>query len=308
MDNALKANIKELIKSKRGFEFEAFINKMLLIQHGADGYQPTRERHDDGAEGVIIQTRTIIAAYGPDSYNEKNFLKKVNDDFADYIDKWAKANPNWVMYYNNSLAPEQIKISDKLKLKASQNSLITDIVLIKGIDQIMQIIESDFNNKQQREIATFLGVPKELIVFDHIRSIIDDLLNGFGVNEENIKYKIEINILDKIKLNYSDADEKKAIEEYEELNINGTLKKIWIIISTFQTEQINSLKFRIKKDFNSYNGTFIEKLNYLTEKYLDKYSSGQDDDIEHYTRALLIYCFEQCLIGDKTTNENLNLC
>ena len=30
MDKALKFNIKELIKSKRGFEFEAFINDMHL--------------------------------------------------------------------------------------------------------------------------------------------------------------------------------------------------------------------------------------------------------------------------------------
>ena len=210
MDKALKSNMKELIKSKREFEFEAFINHMHLIQYGSDGYQPTRERRDDGAEGLIINSRTIIAVYGPDSYKEKAFLKKVNDDFEDYLNKWANANPNWNMYYNNSLAPEQIKVSDKLREIAKKRPVEIDKIIIKGIDQIMQLIESELNNRQQRELASLLNVPKELMVFDHIRTIIDDLIRGFGIDEENVKYKIEVDVLEKIKLNYSENDAKKG--------------------------------------------------------------------------------------------------
>jgi hypothetical protein len=303
MDKALKSNIKELIKSKRGFEFEAFINGMHLIQYGADGYQPTRERNDEGAEGLILCSRTIIAAYGPDAYDEKKFLKKVNDDFEDFMTKWAKDNPNWCMYYNNSLAPEQIRISDDLIKIAKKKSLLVDKVIIKGIDQIIQIIESEFSNKQQRQLAELLRVPKELIVFDHIRSLIDNLISGAGIQKQNVKYERVAYVPEKIKLNYSESDVRIAEEEYEDLNADGSLKKIWNIIATYETEQINSLKLRIKREFNGINGTFKEKLNGLTEKYLDKYSSGQDDDFEHYTRALLVYCFEQCMIGKKTTEE-----
>jgi len=303
MDKALKSNMKELIKSKRGFEFEEFINHMHLIQYGAEGYQPTRERRDDGAEGLIINSRTIIAAYGPDSYKEKAFLKKVNDDFEDYLNKWANANPNWNMYFNNSLAPEQIKVSDKLREIAKKRPVVIDKIIIKGIDQIIQLIESGFNNRQQRELASLLNVPKELMIFDHIRTIIDDLIRGFGIDEENVKYKIEADIPEKIKLNYSETDAKKAEDEYANLIEDGTLKKIWSILATFEPEEINTLKQRIKREFNNINGDFKAKLNSLTEKYLDKYTSGVDDDFEHYTRALLIYCFEQCMIGDKTNNE-----
>jgi hypothetical protein len=306
MDKALKANIKELIKSKRGFEFEAFINEMHLIQYGVDGYQPTRERGDDGADGIILNSRTIIAAYGPDTYKESSFLKKINDDFEDYMRKWATDNPNWNMYYNNSLAPEQIRISDNLIELAKQKSLTIDKVIIKGIDQIMHLIESEFTNKQQRQLATLLCVPKELMIFDHIRSIIDDLINGVGIDVENVKYKIAIDVLEKINLNYSESDAKIAEEEYADLNADGTLKKIWNIIATYEPEQINSLKLLIKREFNKLNGTFKEKLNSLTEKYIDKYTSGQDDDFEYYTRALLVYCFEQCMIGEKTIKEKEN--
>lgn len=306
MDKALKANIKELIKSKRGFEFEAFINEMHLIQYGANGYQPTRGRSDDGAEGLILGSHTIIAAYGPDTYVEKNFLKKINDDFNDYMNKWAKDNPNWNMYYNNSLAPIQIRVTDDLIERAKKKLLPIDRVIIKGIDQIMQLIESEFTNKQQRQLATSLGVPKELIVIDHIRSIIDDLISGFGIDKENIKYESMIDVSEKIKLNYSESDVKIAEEEFVDLNADGTLKKIWNIIASYEPEQTNSLKLRIKREFNNINGTFKEKLNGLVGKYLDKYTSGQDDDFERYTRALLVYCFEQCMIGEKTNKEKEN--
>ena len=97
--------------------------------------------------------------------------------------------------------------------------------------------------------------------------------------------------------------QKKAKDEYADLIEDGSLKKIWSILATFEPEQINTLKQRIKREFNNINGDFKGKINSLTEKYLDKYTSGLDDDFEHYTRALLIYCFEQCMIGDKTNNE-----
>jgi len=303
MDKALKANIKELIKSKRGFEFEGFINELHLIQYGANGYQPTRERKDDGAEGLILSSRTIVAAYGPDSYDEKKFIKKINDDFDDYMTKWADKNPNWIMHYNNSLAPEQIRVSDKLMELAKKRLLTTEHIIVKGIDQIMQMIEDEFSNIQQRQLANLLGISKELIIFDHIRTLIDDLIRGVGIQEENVNYKVYVDVPEKIKLNYSELDSKLAEEEYTDLNVNGTLKKIWGIIATFEPEQINSLKLRIKREFNSIKGSFKEKLDALIVKYLDKYSSGSDDDFEYYTRALLVYCFEQCMVGEKTKKE-----
>lgn len=304
MDKSLKASITALIKSRREFEFEALINKIYLIKHSSNGYQQTREKRDDGAEGIIISSKTVIAAYGPDGYNKRVFEKKINDDFDDYINKWAKEYPNWIMHYNDSLAPDQIRISDILKQKAVDKGLIVESVLVKGSDQIIHSIEEDFSNKQLRALSEFLGVSKELIIFDHIRSIIDDLIRGVDIDLDTIEYSLKVDISEKITLNYSPVDEKNANEEYEELAMDGTLKKIWGIISTYENEEINSLKLRIKKEFNALLGSFKEKLNSLTLMYLNRYANNQDDDFEYFTRALLIYCFEQCMIGDKTISEN----
>lgn len=303
MDRALKANIKELIKSKRGFEFEAFLNEMLLIYYGKNGYQPTRERSDDGADGVILTTQTIVAAYAPDTYSERKFLRKVQDDFDDYLNKWVNDYPNWRMYYNNALAPAHIRVSASLKDDANKKGKQVGNIAIEGIDQIMHLVEHDMSNIQQRAVANSLGVAKELLIFDHIRSIIDDLIMGGRIDNENVQYKAEVNIGEKIALNFTGEDARNAEEEYSELAINGTLKKIWDIISMYGVEQINTLKLKIKRDFNEISGGFKLKASALTQKYMDKYTSGQDDDFEYYTRALLVYCFEQCMIGTKTSGE-----
>lgn len=303
MDKALKAHIKELIKSKRGFEFENIISELNLIQYGSDGFQPTRERKDDGAEGRILSTKTIIAAYGPDAFNEKKFNDKIDDDFDDYLEKWATNNPNWIMHYNNALAPAQLKISENLKKLASEKNIPTEHISIKGIDQIMHMIETDFSSVQQRAVAKLLGVPRELIVFDHVRNIINDLIQGDGIHKEVVNYKLEVDIEEKINLNYTDSDIEVALEEYEDLNADGTLKKIWSILSTFQTEEINTLKLRIKKEFNNETGSFKIKLDALTNRYLLKYANEDDDYFQYYIRSLLVYCFEQCMIGKKTTKE-----
>jgi hypothetical protein len=303
MDRGLRANIEALIKAKRGFEFEAVVREIHLIKYGSDGYQPTRERTDWGAEGLIVSKRTITAAYGPDNYDEKAFLKKVNDDFEDYLKNWAGVNKNWTMYYNNSLAPLQLQVSDTLKAYAASKSINVDKVLIKGIDQILQMIQDEFSNKQIRQLAEYLGVAKELLTFDNLRLLIDDLIKDLEINKDNIKYKVQVNIQDKIDLNYGSEDIAAATTEYEELALNGTLKKVFGILTGYQAEEINSLKFKIITDFNKQKGTFKEQLENLTDLYYNKYSSGSDDEFFMYIRGILVYCFEQCILGKKTKEE-----
>jgi hypothetical protein len=207
------------------------------------------------------------------------------------------------MYYNNSLAPIQLQMSDNLKALAVSKSIEVDKVLIKGIDQILQMIQDDFSNKQIRRLSEYLGVAKELLTFDNLRLLIDDLIKNLEINPENIKYNVQVNIQEKIALNYGIEDITLANAEYEELALNGTLKKLFVILSGYQTEEINSLKFKIITDFNKQRGTFKEQLENLTDFYYNKYSSGNDDEFFMYIRGILVYCFEQCILGKKTKEE-----
>jgi hypothetical protein len=307
MDKTLRTSIETLLKGRRGFEFEALIKELYLIRHGASGFQPTRERSDEGADGIILDSKTVIASYGPDLYNEKEFIKKVTGDYASYIKNWATKYPHWRLCYNGALSPAAIKlIYDELGTIPLPPGTKVESITVNGSDQIVRFIEDEFTNKQIREFAYFIGVPKELIVFDHIRALIDDLLKDAGDPKEEIDYKAPVDIEEKIKLNYSKKDAEAATEEYQTLAIDGILRKIWGILSIYGTEEITALKHRIKREFNNQSGTFKSKLEGLTNLYVAKYANESDDDFVFYTRALLIYCFEQCMIGKRTAGETEN--
>ncbi|MEI9911346.1 MAG: hypothetical protein WDO71_17795 [Bacteroidota bacterium] len=120
MNPTLKIGIETIIKSKRGFEFESLINQIYLIKYGSDGYSPTRERSDGGADGFIHVSNTIVASYGPDSYNKRDFEKKASEDFDTYLTNWCDDSPNWKLHYNGALAPDQIKFCITLQGKAKK--------------------------------------------------------------------------------------------------------------------------------------------------------------------------------------------
>lgn len=298
MDQILRYAIESSLKSKRGFDFEATVNKILLINHGYDNYYPTRERKDNGLDGLIVYNGTVIASYAPDKYFEKKYKLKADEDFTMYIEKWANKYKNWTMFYNNSLAPEQITHCDTLKELAKLNGYDCEVKIL-GIEQIIQLIESDYNSDKIRKLCEFLNINKEYIIFDYIKSILNDLLSSSKNGNEKAIYKNRIDYEDKVKLNYTERDQYDALEEYQEYIIDGTLKKIKDVFSTFDEDEINAIKMKIKTKFNSFNGTYKEKIEHVLNFYQEKYASERDDQFEYFTRGLLVYCFEQCMIGKK---------
>ena len=93
---------------------------------------------------------------------------------------------------------------------------------------------------------------------------------------------------------------KEAISEFEFLAESGALKLVDDMISCYDDEEMDRMKHRILYDYdNQTNGDFKTRLKQLSEYYLSKFSSDNDDDYLHYIRAVLISLFEQCLIGNK---------
>ena len=162
MNSALTANIEMLIRKKRGFDFEAFINKLHLIIYGVDGYQPSRERKDNGADGVLIATRTIVAAYGPDTLNYRNISKKVSADFDLYLDKWAFNYPGWAIFCNQSLSPDLLMLANVLRKTAAERNVLVESINVMGIEQIVHLIETTCSEKQLKLVAHYLGINKDL--------------------------------------------------------------------------------------------------------------------------------------------------
>lgn len=295
MELILKNAFKTQIENKRGFDFEDFIDELFLLKYGADNYLPLRRVRDNGNDGTIISERKILACYAPKKYVRKDFEVKVlgtntiTGDFEKYKSEWESNFPNWEMLVNHDVAPEQLTIIDSLVGNTS----------IKGIKQIISIIE-ELPRAKLRKLAQFLEI-ESFIIQDYIRDILKDLLNSSIVNEEIIKYKHAPYIPKKIEINYNVEDVDGALSEFQEISQNFNI--VENILVGYEDDEKGKIKYRVIEDFNKLSGSFKEKLSNLTIQYTEKYGNINDDDYRFYVKTILLYMFEQCLIGKKTEKE-----
>lgn len=299
MDTLLKNAFKMQIQSKEGFEFEEFIDELLLLKYGVDNYTPIRRIKDKGNDGTILSEQKILACYAPRKYSKADFETKVlgaknkEGDFEKYQKNWKTEFLNWEIYVNHEVAPEQLTLIQGLDGNTS----------IKGIDQILIIIDDLASNKK-RKLASYLGI-EDFFIQDYIQDIINDLLNATGI-EDNILHfdrKTLVPPQKKIELNFEQEDWDGMNSEM--LLVMEEFNTIASILSGYEVDEINTLKRRIINDYNKLSGNFKERLYSLTEQYTREYGNLKDDEYGKCVKSLLLYMFEQCLIGKKTDNEQL---
>jgi hypothetical protein len=292
MNSPLQNSFRIQIQSLDKFDFQNFITKLFMFKYGAENYVPPREIKDKGADGIITKKETIVACYGPEKIDKKRYTKKIADDFKSYVDNWQPKYKNWMFVTNNDIPEWAINKINSLKKDSSQI----------GLKNLLQIVY-ELSSYQKRAIGNYLNVPKELFAQDYLKEIIEDLIKETSFTDENIEYKKQIYFSDKVSLNYSQEDVDNVFQEYDIYFEDGVFNEIKNLLFGYEDEDTNKLKVRIINDFNNKYGDFKSRLQQLTEKYLDKYSSENDDDYLFYIRAVLIYLFEQCLIGSKTKGE-----
>ncbi|PKP60604.1 MAG: hypothetical protein CVT88_02540 [Candidatus Altiarchaeales archaeon HGW-Altiarchaeales-1] len=296
MNNPLRNIFKLQIKTLTGFDFQDFVVDLFLLKYGEQGFTVIRKKKDKGCDGIINGEKRVIACYGPEDATQKKFEDKADDDFKDYQNNWGKKYPKWMFIVNQDISPAQINKIESLK---SGTPLL-------GTQQILSIIEG-LKNDQRRKLAKYLKIEDEFISSDYLGEIFEDLLKGSETALDNIKYdtKGRINTEEKIAINYDKSDIEEAINEYGLLMESGSLKKVSDLLFGYEDEEIDRMKHRILYDYSNLTiGSFKTRLKQLTEHYLVKYSSENDDDYLHYIRTVLIYLFEQCLIGRKIKQEN----
>lgn len=292
MDNPLRNSFRIQIKSLYSFEFQNFITKLFMFRYGADNYIPPREIKDKGADGIIIDKNTIVACYGPKKIDKNRYVDKIEDDFQSYSDNWQTNYTNWMFVTNNDIPEWGISRINKLKKDSSQI----------GLENILLFID-ELPSYQKREIGNYLNIEKDLFARDYLKEIIEDLIKEASFTDENVKYKQRIDFSEKVSLNFEREDITNILQEYDSYIENGILNDISSLLFGYEDEDFEKLKHRIKYDYTNKTGDFKSRLQQLTEKYLGKYSSENDDDYLYYIRAVLIYLFEQCLIGNKTKGE-----
>lgn len=292
MNRPLQNSFRLQIKSLYKFDFQDFITKLFMFRYGAENYTPPRDIKDKGADGIITKNETVVACYGPEKIDVKRYTKKIEDDFKSYSDNWQSKYKNWMFVTNNDIPEWAIK---------KINSLKKDSTPI-GLKNLLQIVD-ELSSFQKREVGNYLNIEKELFAQDYLKEIIEDLIKETSFTDENIEYKKQIYFPDKVSLNYNQGDVDSIFQEYDIYFENGVFNEIKNLLFGYEDEDTNKLKVRIINDFNNKSGDFKSRLQQLIEKYLDKYSNENDDEYLFYIRAVLIYLFEQCLIGSKTKGE-----
>lgn len=292
MNNPLQNSFKIQIQSLVLYEFQDFITKLFMYKYGVDNYIPPREIKDKGADGIIIDKNTIIACYGPKKIDKNSYLEKIEGDFKLYKDNWQSQYKNWMFVTNNNIPEWGIQKINKLKSDSLQI----------GLDNILFIID-ELSSYQKRELGYYLNIEKDLFANDYLKEIFEDLIKDASFADENIKYEKQIYFPEKVNLNFNQEDINEVLTEYDVYFEDGVFNDIKGLLYGYDDEDNNKLKIRIISDLSSKSGDFKSRLLQLTEKYLDKYSCENDDDYLFYIRAILIYLFEQCLIGTKTKGE-----
>lgn len=297
MDKLLKNAFKLQIQSKEGFEFEEFIDELFLLKYGVDNYIPIRRNKDKGNDGTILDEKKILACYAPRKYSKPDFETKVlgaknkEGDFEKYQKNWKDKFSNWEMYVNHEVAPEQFTLIQNLDGNTS----------IKGIDQILSIIDELVSSKK-RKLAAYLGI-EDFFIQDYIQEIISDLLNFSNEVDKTIHFDLKklIPPQKKIEINFEQDDWDGMNTEM--VLVMSDFFTIAKIIAGYEDNEINTLKGRIINDYNKLSGTFKERLYNLTEQYTTAYGNIKDDEYVKCVKSILLYMFEQCLIGRKTENE-----
>ena len=300
MNRPAKNRFELQIKSLRGFDFQHFVRELYLLKYGEHGFTVLRDQKDKGCDGIIEEEKRIIACYGPQEIidtkkRHKEFDIKVEGDYGEFERNWRSKYPNWSFIVNHEIDPYY-----DAKIKALNAG-----ARIIGLTQLMSIIEN-LKNFQRRKIGKYLNIEDEYLISDYIGEILEDLLKEDDVNDEEILYKPKslIEITNKIEINFDTSEIEDAKNEYGLFLEDGILMEIASILYGYEDKEISKIKRRIIHNYDSNpNGNFKSRLNTMTNYYLVKYSNDNDDDYFFYIRAILIYFFEQCLIGKKTKTE-----
>ncbi len=283
--------LKVQIQAKTDTEFQRFISDLFLKIYGSESFIPLREEKDKGCDGILVEEECVIACYGPKKQDKNKFEAKAKSDFDKYQTNWEAQYPNWKVIYNAEVVPHQVTIVDGLK-KGS---------IVFGIEQILNLIEERLAHSKLRVLALDLGIDRDLISQDVLGEVLKDLLNDSIESTSQPKYKTVLYIEDKVKLNFDAKDVDDVLKEYSELI--EYFPQVEALISGYEDQEKTSLKTRVLYDLNGIQGSLKDKLRNLTQLYLLKYSNENDDFYLRAIRTILIYLFEQCLIGTRTVEE-----
>lgn len=287
-----RRTLKDILKSKidhlYGIQFNNKIDEMFSIIYGQN-YKSIKQKRDLGSDGIIEIKEVCLACYAPEKYNKRKFEKKVDEDFSKYEEHYMNLGYKWRYITNQKLRGSMVTY---IKNKDER-------VDIWGIDELINYILGLPPSVRRKILSEVFCLSPELIVFDFIEEVIEAILSlkeespiyspHYGLPKDTIK-KIEKNFegedieIVKRKFNYFYAERV------------GYLQKV---LESFDNDYISNIKMTVLREYQNLDGNlnFKKKFGQLINRFSSKYP--KDQEYKNYVELILLYLFEQCLIGVK---------
>jgi len=286
MDNIARSVLQKKLESLKATYFQDALDKIFHTIFGSD-FTQIKQKQDKGADG-ILNGDTIIAAYAPEKYSLSDFKVKIGDDFDKYKTNWQSTHPFWQVICNLELTTSMQKIVTELKADAK-------ILCISGL---VELIRKQSWTKRSL-IFKSLDIPDNYLSNDILGTVIEDLIKLSDESSKSIPYEKPTFIEEKTTLNLEPENVELFLEEYEQhLAYFSALAHV---VKDQSTKNIQALRSKIRTTYMSSSGSFSQKL-----KNMNDVLSGSKNNDEYYClhlRIVLIYFFEQCLFGQKTSAE-----
>ena len=285
MDVVLQEHLKTYISRLSGENFQTFTDFLFTKKYGSS-FRVLRHHRDMGCDG-IINNKTVIAVYGPENGRNtlSSFKTKFSTDHQKYQENWSKVYPEFLFVYNSSLTGEMVNFV---------NQSYRDTIIIDE-NGIFEMIDSLLYSKVF-EIVKHLGIPEEYFSVDVLTEVINDLSKN-GDEYASVPLVKPIYIEDKILLNYDLSDVESMKEEY--YDTLPDIRTIEVILRDYGDGEITALKSKIRTLYSELGGSFKERFNNLSDRLSQR--RPRDDIYRSKVRSVLLYMFELCLIGRRTT-------
>jgi len=273
-------------------EFNKLIDNIFHIVYG-ENYKSIKQKRDLGSDGIIEPEKVSIACYAPESYDAKKFKKKIREDYEKFRENYAKLGYLFRFITNIKLLGSIITYFKELCPDGD----------IWGLEEIISFIKKQPPKIRRYVLIDVFNIPEEFIRYDIIEEIIYEIdkLNETLDNTTVIAYSPPTGLLKKIEINFKNGNFREYLirlieESYPEYGF--FLNEIF---KSMEPEEISTLKTKV---LNRTATLYLEKESFeeVFSALIDDFSSKYPDDDEYrkHVIMLLIYIFEQCIIGRRT--------
>lgn len=223
-----------------------------------------------------------------------NHHTKIDNDPSYTIDSLKKMK----VEHQNKFLSHPYNVSKEVVAKAMINyqNEFKQLYVGSEIGAQFNIQTETFNYQSDFKEEEELSIVNEIFDF-----VVDEIREGAG---DKFKTEENLNLPDKIKLNFKNEEEQEEVSIYAKAAILkiDLIKRKYQSLETEKQKDLHSHIFGLYKEYNRAGKSNIEILTDLFKIFTPK-NKADNPTYVHLAKALVLFFFEDCTIFEKTKAE-----